>query len=117
MEPSKNKMRVFTVFVLAFFILGILFLVWTTIQKDTSITGSSADVKNVSCGNIDTNNNGTLDAVDYNELNALMGDNCIDVPAQTYCGPKDTNRDSKIDVKDLSAFAERYNKPNCGLSQ
>ena len=115
MQQNKNAFRVFTLFVLAFFILGIMFLVWNTISKDTSVDLSSADVLNVECGNIDTNQNGVLDAVDYNELMAIMNANCIDVPNQTYCGPKDTNRDSKIDVKDLSNFAERYNKPNCGL--
>lgn len=115
MQQNKNQLRIFSVFVLGFFILGIIFLVWTTISRDTAINPSSADVINAECGNIDTNQNGVLDAVDYNEINALINANCIDIPAETFCGPKDTNRDAKIDVKDLSAFAERYNKPNCGL--
>ena len=111
---TPNRLKIFTVFVIALFILGFLFLAWTTIQKDTSLNSSSADVKNAVCGNADTNSNGVLDVVDYNEMRKLLNKSCLDSASQTFCGPKDMNRDGKIDVKDLSIFGTKYNLPNCG---
>jgi len=111
---SRNQLRVFSILIVALFILAFLFLVWTTIQRDTSLNSTSADVKNVVCGNADTNANGILDIVDYTEMRKLLGKSCLDTPDRTYCGPKDMNGDGRIDVKDLSAFGKKFELPNCG---
>ncbi len=111
----NKRYRLISIFILIILVVGFLYLASLSTNNNNSISFSNAASGDVICGNADTNNNGVLDSVDYNELKQLVGVTCSDKPSQTYCGPKDMNGDGKIDIQDLSEFGNRYNKPNCGL--